>query len=187
MSGLWKRSDDPRGDFQVSPEERWLRYLYERHSPEELVEWGKKLRYLRYRRASGGHAGDGDRLAAAIRFEGREQLESVCEALGIVLRPLAPGEEDPVWRPCVKDYPDLGQPGHTEIGGVPAFVWIYRDRLAISVSDPDNPYEVSAPTVDAAAGGLEERLHPLRELLIQPPDPSRNCVCPEHYPELFEP
>lgn len=187
MKRLWNSSDDPRGDFQVSPEERWLRYLYELHSPEELVQWGKKLRYLRYRRASGGHAGDGDRLAAAIRIEGREHLESVCAALGIVLRPLAEGEEDPVWRPRVKDYPDLGQPGHTEIGGVPSFVWIYRDRLELGVSDPDNPYEVSASTVDAAAGGLEDRLHPLRELLIQPPDQSRNCVCPEHYPELFEP
>lgn len=184
MTGQKKKPPRPLGDLEVGPEERWRRYLYERHARGELREWARKLRYLRYRRATGGHAGDGDRLLAAVAVENRQQLESVCGMLGIELQPV-PEELD--WPRQVRslDYPDYLQPGNAEIGGVEAFAWIYSDRLEISVSDTDNPYEVSASTVDAASERLEPLLAPLQERLIEPPNDNRNCVCPKYYPELF--
>ncbi|OWR30793.1 hypothetical protein CDO73_09385 [Saccharibacillus sp. O23] len=186
MSGSKKKPLHLLGDFQVGPEERWRRYLHERHSPEELREWAHTLRYLRYRRATGGHAGDGDRLLAAVAVGSRSELESVCGLLGIELQPIREGEPD--WPRQVRslDYPDVLQPGNAKIGGVEAFAWIYSDRLEIGVSDPDNPYEVSASTVEAAAEHLEPLLAPLQERLIDPPNDNRNCICPKYYPELFE-
>ncbi|MEJ8305723.1 hypothetical protein [Saccharibacillus sacchari] len=171
---------------QARQEAFWIRYLYRVNSREELKRWANKLRYMRFCRAYGGHSNDGDRLLAAISVPSRERLEAVCEVLGIALLPMRPRRENEAFSFFeIKKYPDLRQPGHAEIARVPVYVWVHRDRLTISVSDPDDRYSVKESTVSAVAERVEPLLRELADLLIDPPQNDRNCICPQQHPELF--
>lgn len=58
------------------------------------------------------------------------------------------------------------------------------DRVEISLSDPEDVFEVTAETV-ARARVLERWIDP--ELVIDPPLDRAHCVSPRYYPELFPP
>jgi hypothetical protein len=75
-------------------------------------------------------------------------------------------------------------PGHATIAGQAAYVLTGPDRLEIHLSDPDDPYEVSAATVRAAVA-IEPLLDPMAGRVIDPPRDDHHCVCPKYYPELW--
>lgn len=173
----------------ISPsvqEERWERYMYEWHTPEELAGWAKQLRVFRYCRAYGGHANDGDALKAAILINNRHDLEEVCSHMGMELKVLpALHDGDPPYSRSIQAYPEYEQPGWIEISEVPLHVWVYPDRLELHLADPINRHVVTQEVLNAAVI-VEQILEPLYERIIDPPQDNRRCVCPKYYPALFK-
>jgi hypothetical protein len=141
---------------------RWNAYLYRRHSPRELRDWATRLRWFRMCRASGGHHDDGDDLRLALRAETEHELGAVLAALG------------------------LTELGHVRIAGESAFASARPGRLELRLSDPDEPYEVSARAV-ASAVAIEAALGALTSSVIDPPLDDPHCVCPKYYPHLWAP
>lgn len=177
--------------------ERWERYLYEVHSREALAEWAPSLRFFRYCRAFGGHAGDGDALRVALKFESRSDLERLFSHLGIPLVILPPDEPRPVpgkpysgeeyskFRSAVQRFPEIMQPGHVTVAGAAAFVWVDDDRMTIDTKG-ENVWDVDETAI-ASARRLEPLLEPLAAQVLDPPLDDRHCICPKYYPELWAP
>src|SRR3569623_3489351 len=143
-------------------DDRWERYLYERHSRGVLSSWARALQFFRFCRAYGGHSNDGDQLLVALRFESREELVATFERLGIPLIGLPPDEPKPVFgkaykgeefakfRIGIRQFPEVQQPGRVTIAGVLVHAWVNPGRLELSVSEEDDPYEVSNHTIQLA-------------------------------------
>ncbi len=62
------------------------------------------------------------------------------------------------------------------------WVRMVRERVEVSLFDPDHVWDVTEETV-VRARALEEWIAP--ELVIDPPVEREHCVCPRYYPELF--
>ncbi|OCC06044.1 hypothetical protein BA190_04795 [Labrys sp. WJW] len=177
-------------------DDRWNRYLFERHDRQEIAQWARRLRYFRFCRAVGGHANDGDELLLAIALQAEVGLVDVCAGLGIVLDAVAPGSPQPGpgvaytaeayqgFASIVPGTKGIRQPGHIQLAGQPVYVHARANRLEISLSDPDAPYEVREATIRSAEQ-VETLLAPLAGRLIDPPRTSRHCVCPAFYPEMW--
>ena len=175
--------------------DRWERYLYENHSKASLAEWAPTLRFFRYCRAYGGHAGDGDSLRVVLRLESRSDVERLFAHLGIPLLILPPDEPQPVpgkpypadeflkFRSVVRRFPDIVQPGHVDVLGVSTFVWVDDDRMTID-SKGGNVWDVDETAI-ASARRLEPLLEPLAAQVLDPPQDDRHCICPKYYPELW--
>ncbi|GAB4975341.1 hypothetical protein MAHJHV61_39880 [Mycobacterium avium subsp. hominissuis] len=175
---------------------RWERWLYETHRPAELHAWARRLRYFRFCRAVGGHANDGDRLLVALRAETEPSLRGLVACLGVAAsavtadaptrrRGVAYSGADYAALPSpIGRFPHLCQPGHIEIDGHKAFMWVYADRVTVSLSDPDDPFSVTAAAIESALF-LEARISPIAAQLIDPPLDTRHCICPKYYPELW--
>jgi hypothetical protein len=176
--------------------DRWEQYLYEQHSAEQLATWAVSLRYFRFCRAVGGHAGDGDQLRVALAVNSRDDLETVLAALGIPLTILPPDEPRPVagqsdtgeeyarFRDPIDRFPDIAQPSHVRIAGGKAFAWVYRGRLTVSISDEDDIWSVSDAAVEVARR-VEPVIDPIAHHVIDPPEHDHHCVCPTHYPQFW--
>ena len=174
---------------------RWERYLYENHSKASLAEWAPTLRFFRYCRAFGGHAGDGDSLRVVLKFESRSDLERLFSHLGIPLVLLPPDEPKPVpgkpypademsrFRSAVRRFPDIMQPGHVSLRGVPTFTWVNDDRVTIDCKG-GNVWDVDETAI-ASARRLEPLLEPLDAHVLDPPQDTPHCICPRYYPELW--
>jgi sorbitol-specific phosphotransferase system component IIA len=113
-------------------------------------------------RASGDHHDDGDDLRLALRAATEHELGAVLAALG------------------------LTELGHVRIAGESAFASARPGRLELRLSDPDEPYEVSARAV-ASAVAIEAALGALTSSVIDPPLDDPHCVCPKYYPHLWAP
>jgi hypothetical protein len=135
-------------------------YLYRRHSPSRLRDWVTRLRWFRFCSAFGAHNNDGDDLRLALRAETEHELAAVLAALGITGL------------------------GHVRIAGENAYVWSRTGRLELRLSDPDEPYEVTARTVESAVR-IEAALGPLTASVIDPPLDDPHCVCPKYHPHLW--
>jgi hypothetical protein len=176
---------------------RWEAWLYERHSRAELRAWATRLRWFRFCRAVGGHGDAGDDLRLALRAETEPELLAVLAALGITATTLPADAPQPVpgvaypageYRAFgfrIDRFPHLRQPGHVRIGGQPAHAWAGRGRLELSLSDPDEPYEVTGRTVTSAVA-IEAELDTAALTVVDPPLDSRHCLCPKYYPELWD-
>ncbi|MDO3639538.1 hypothetical protein [Mycolicibacterium arseniciresistens] len=172
---------------------RWLAYLYETHPPEQLRRWAPSLRYFRFCRAFGGHAGDGDSLRAAVRATTEAEVRTVLAGLGLDATPVADDAPRPVpgvgYRgdayarlPRRIDHlPHLAQPGHVDIGGVRAFVWVRATRVEVSLHDRG---EVTREVVDSALR-IEPHLAPFAADVLDPPLDDPHCVCPKYHPHLW--
>ncbi|NGZ75216.1 hypothetical protein [Saccharibacillus alkalitolerans] len=172
---------------QEELEEIWYRYFYETHPRLELKEWAGRLRVFRFCRANADQTGDRDRLMAAFRVSSREELEKVCGQLGITLEELPETDEASAAadRFRIPNHPNLRQPGHLRLFGLPAHVWVRRDKLVVTISDADKPSDVTPRTVKAVEG-LEAKLGELAERAVDPPLNDKHCLSPKFYPELFE-
>lgn len=177
-------------------DERWNLYLFERHDRQQIAQWARRLRYFRFCRAVGGHANDGDELLVAIALQTEAGLLDVYAALGIVRDVVAPDSPQPVpgvaytaeaYQRFVSIVPGthgIRQPGFVELAGQPVYAHAQANRLEISLSDTDFPYDVTEAAVRSAER-VETLLAPLAGRLIDPPRASRHCVCPAYYPEMW--
>jgi len=176
---------------------RWNAYLHERHSRETLREWARSLSFFRFCRAFGGHANDGDCLRAALAIASEAQLQDVFAQLGMALERLPQDHPEPVagvhypgaefmkFVPAARGFGlPVRQPGRVTIAGAEVFAWLRAGRLDLSMSDADEPWDVTARTVRAAQS-VELLLRPLAGLCIDPPQEGRNCLSPKSHPWLW--
>lgn len=153
---------------------RWRDYLFRSPGRPELIAWVRRLRYFRFCKAIGGLAQDGDQLRVALRCTSNADLRGLLAQLG--LPPLA--QQDAYRRPLAR---------HVQLAGERAFLTIDRKpalQLNLSIADTDNPYDVTASAV-AAAAAVEKLLVAHEARLIDPPVASIYCVCPAYYPDLW--
>jgi hypothetical protein len=174
----------------------WEQYLYMQHSEAEIGAWARALRFFRYCRAYGGQSNDGDQLLVALAIGSEPDLIEVFTRLGIPLVQLpldiprpTPGvsylaSEYAKFRNPIRDYPHIEQPGYVRLADVKAFAWYHPGRLKISITEEEDPYEVSARAVQSART-VESLLLPLADRLIDPPQDDRNCICPKFYPAFW--
>lgn len=169
-------------------EELWFRYFYETHPRLELKEWARRLHIFRFCRANADQTGDRDRLMAALRITSLEELEQTCAKLGITLEQLPETDEASAAADGfrIPSYIHLRQPGHLKLFGLPAHVWVRRERLVITISDADKPFDVTPRTIKAVEK-IEAKLKELGLVgqIVDPPLNDKHCLAPKFYPEYF--
>ena len=177
----------------MTPEDRKRRYLFERHSFDEIHSWNRRLQCFRYFRALGGHANDEDSLDVAIRYQGVDDLLQVLGQLGIspVIHSRAPArpeygvsytaDEFSKFPSIIGGTQWIQQPGHTHLFGEPVFIWCEKDRIMIS---PEKSTLDIVESNVAAAEAIEPHLAKLRDRIIDPPRQSDHYLCAANYPEL---
>ncbi|MCQ4086415.1 hypothetical protein [Saccharibacillus sp. JS10] len=169
-------------------EEMWFRYFYETHPRLELKEWARRLHIFRFCRANADQTGDRDRLMAAFRVNSLQELEQICAELGITLEHLPEVDEATAAADGfrIPNYIHLRQPGHLKLFGLPAHVWVRRERLLITISDADKPFDVTPSTIKAVEK-IERKLLELglTEKVVDPPLNDKHCLAPKFYPEYF--
>lgn len=177
----WKKKQQS-SKTSLSEQQLWQRYFFERHSLETLIQWSQRLRYFRYCRAYGGHAGDGDSLLVAIRIQSEQELHEVFDylQLPIVFTALAPSLSDGIDNSIKWSYPQVEPPKHVVLAGIKVFIWTYPDRLKLTITNLEHPTEVTESSV-IAAEQLEPFLTPLASKMINPPQDDRYCFIPEHW------
>jgi hypothetical protein len=174
----------------MTADERWRRYLFDGHSPGEIGQWARALRYFRFCRAHDGLNGDADALQVAYRFESNSHLASLLSVIGA--RPgsaLYPTWSDPAGPKTVLALPGepprvITLPGLIAIGDGCASAVITDGRLLLRVSDAHNPEVVTHAAVESAIA-IEKWLAPIAFRRVDPPLNDRHCVCPAFYPELW--
>jgi hypothetical protein len=170
----------------MSDDARWHRWLYETHSPAELHGWARRLRHFRFCRAVGGHAGDGDGLRVALRADTGAGAVALLDALGVELIPVAAARARGRRSAGIDRVPEMAQPGHVDVDGAAAFVWVGSDRVSISLADPRDRFSVTADTVESALV-VEAHLCRIGAEFLDPPIDDRHCICPKYYPQLWAP
>src|SRR5262249_10506104 len=145
----------------------------------------------RFCRAYGGWNQDGDSLCVAFRVGSEADVIDIFSVLQIPLVRLPPLSE--VQYPeqefvngyhRVGVFPNINQPGNEFIAGEPVFIWIYSDRVKVSVTDDKNIYIVTDKAVRRAKL-LEKILKPLENRIIDPPNDDEHCICPKYYPDFW--
>ncbi|CAA0079972.1 Uncharacterised protein [Zhongshania aliphaticivorans] len=174
--------------------DRWISYLYEQHSENELKNWASRLKYFRYFRAYGGHANDVDSLDIALKYETSESLLNIFGKLGIEPTIYLKKPEQPIPGkryslgeynafPCLIPATEwIKQPSHCVIFGVNVHVWCESDLIKVSASP--SSYIVTAEHVESAEK-LERHLGELKNNLIDPPRDTKHYICPRYHPNIF--
>lgn len=176
---MWKwKKKHSHTNTPLSEQQLWERYFFERHSLTTLLEWSKRLKYFRYCRAYGGHVGDGDCLLMAIRIQSEQELHEVFEQLHLPMIYIS--SESSTSATAEWTYPQIEHPKHVIIAGVKAFIWMYPDRMKLSITNLEHPVEVTDTSVNAAEQ-LEPYLAPLAHLMIDPPQDDRYCFMPKDW------
>jgi hypothetical protein len=154
---------------------RWRDYVFRSPSRATLIAWGRRLHYFRFCKAIGGFAQDGDHLRVALR----------CTSTADLRRLLAQLSLPALTQPETQQRCHLAR--HVQPAGNRAFLtidWEPALQLNLSVADSENPYDVTASAV-AAAAAIEKLLVAHEARIIDPPVASIYCVCPAYYPDLW--
>lgn len=164
----------------MTQEDRWQRWLHDRHAMPTLARWACGLRAFRFCRAVGGHSGiDGDLFLAGLRYRSLGDLLGLLDALGIAPvrvpadtpQPLVgqpyPGDVFATFPLLVTEHPTVVQPGHVRLAGAAAYIWAGADRVEIHVADEDDVYEVTEAAFEAA-WRIEALLAPLAGRVVDP-------------------
>jgi hypothetical protein len=164
---------------------------------ETVRRWARALQIFRFCRAKGGMANDGDDFRCLLRFQGEDGLLALCRRLGLPLERLPPGLPQPVaglsyraaemdrFRTPIRPFTGYGQPGHAQLFGVPAFVWVREGTLEIHLSGTEgDSYSVGEPDFENALR-LDGEIGRAGLEVIDPPLDDLRCCCPRYWPELF--
>lgn len=134
--------------------EQWI---FETHTQDTVWRWVKGLHYFSFKRAYGGHANDGDKMMARIRYKDREDMLNKLEALGIYIETLPIDEPFPEigrtysWEEFMKykvriwAYPELEAPCFQLLCGKEVFIWVDKTTIEFSIAGTQdgNIYNVS--------------------------------------------
>lgn len=175
-------------------------YLFQSHSKEEIIKWATHLNYFYFIRAWGGHANDGDRFVAVIKYTDRQDLISKLAKLEVSLEKIPEDYPKPeagkaystnefeTFKNAIKDFPDLEQPGNISVKGIRSFIWIESGEILFSISGTadNDPYIVS--NADFESCRSLERIfdaNNFKEAKATGIELGPNCVSKSNYPELF--
>jgi len=178
------------------PEER----LFQNNSKEEIMRWGKSLRYFHYMRSRGGHNCEGDTFSAYFKYDDLDDLNIKLSKIGVILSKI--DENSVVFDPMktysfhdidnlsitISRFNDTIQPQSVEIFGHKAHVWVLDNSFEISVSGTDKEYAYKVTEKDfQVCFKLEKQFDNLgwnqisdESIKYQP-----HCISIKIYPELF--
>lgn len=172
---------------------RWEAYLFERHSPQELRRWAKRLRLFRFFRAFGGHANDADSLEVAYCYRNEEELRGFFKSLAVDLveHNEPPAQPQPGVSYSPEDYSRfaslipgtcwLEQPRWITLGNHRVFAWCSPGHIQLTAVAG---YEVTEADV-CRAEELEKELGRVTLERIDPPLDTPHYICPRYYPDFF--
>lgn len=176
-------------------------WLFELHSKLKIKEWLKEFRYFYYKRAWGGHAGDGDEFQVAFLFTGLQDLKDKMGQLGFTLNTIPSDFPRPVmgqaytaeeynkFKNKIPAFDGFEQPGHILIFGHKAFIWVQSGSIHITVSGTrdGNRYEVSGDDFKVCVE-LEKHFDSLgfQKIVDRSLEESVCCISQTRYPELYE-
>ena len=176
------------------------KWLFQDHTKSEIKNWVRQLHYFYFARAWGGHNDDGDRFVASFSYGSKESLIDTLNRLGLQINVLPPDTPRPVvgvsypaeefwkFKISVNRFPDLEQPGSTNINSFPCHIYIDDTKINISISGTkdDNFYAVTTRDFEVCKE-LEiffDRLN-LRDDKNYEIEKDAACVSRMKYPELF--
>ena len=175
-------------------------WLFERHSKTEIKNWLSQLNYFYFKRAWGGHAGDGDEFQVAFTFSDKTDLINKIEQLGLKLNSIPKDIEKPKagqsyttedykkFKNPINVFPDLEQPGHSIIFGQKVHIWVYEKSFHITVSGTkdQNLYEVTEDDFKVCLE-IEKQFEKLnwKKNLDKSLENNVCCISRTKYPELF--
>ena len=170
----------------------WCELLFRNHPKRQLREWARAMRYFRFIRGAGGGMGDyGDRLAVVLKAESQQDIEQILAALGVSARPLslepaAAGRGFVAFEAVQGTEPaESAAPGLVLVCGVQVAVYCTPGRVELSITDREQPTEVTQAAVDAARE-VEVLLTRLADRVIDPPQDDKHCVSPVFYPSFWQ-
>ncbi|MDP8163263.1 hypothetical protein QJU89_03310 [Pasteurella skyensis] len=119
-------------------------YLFETHSKNEIKRWNRSLKYGFFKRAWGGHAGDGDQFGVWFKYKTKIELIYILKAIGIKLKIIPPNnpklvkeqlytfEEYQKFKNNIPDLPEFEQPGWITINSIPCYINISNGIICIN-------------------------------------------------------
>jgi hypothetical protein len=175
-------------------------WLFRDHSVTEIQGWVNQIHYFYFVRAWGGMNNDGDRFEAKFSYKSKSDLIELAEKLGITLNILPKDTPQPIpgvsypadefwkFKRVIRRFPDLEQPGTTNINSLPCHIYVGDDSFEVSVSgnQDGNAYAVTNEDFEICKKleGFFDELNLIyeKDLTIEN---NAGCVSPKKYPELF--
>lgn len=173
--------------------QRWEAYFFQRHSPDELRSWAKRLKMFRFFRAFGGHANDSDSLDLAFCYRSEEELVKFFADLGspLIKHNVEPKQPQPGVAYKTEEYDQfvslipgtrwIEQPRWVTLGVHRVFAWCSPGHIQFTAS---TGYEVTEEDV-ARAEALEAAMGQVSLERIDPPLDTPHYICPRYYPDFF--
>jgi len=192
-----KSSDNPVPKIEKFRDE----WLFQDHSVHEIKNWVKQLNYFYFVRAWGGMNNDGDRFETKFSYDSKNDLLDLAGSLGVTLNILPvdtpkpiPGVSYPAadfwkFKMTIRRFPDLEQPGTTEINLLPCHIYIDDNSFQISVSGTQDRNAYAVTNKDLETCKKIELFFDTLNLMSQKDltiEDNAGCVSPKKYPELFE-
>ncbi len=176
-------------------------YLFKTYPKNEIKKWVRTLKYAFFKRAWGGHAGDGDEFEICLRFRDKAELFDILKVVGVELKNIPEhcskpiqgksytGEEFQKFKTEIKDYPKFEQPLHTKINSIPCFIWIENGKISITFSGAKggNLYQVSNEDFQNCL--KVERIitdMKLKKYVSTEYEDDMRYISKNNYPELFD-
>lgn len=174
--------------------------IFQNHSKDEIKRWIENFNYFNYLRARQGHSCEGDTFSAHFRYDDKEEIIKMLDALKVELKPLEEGcipyhptasiyfdQLDKI-RYTIPNYDNYEQPQNTTIQGIPCHVWVQNNCIEISVSgnENNNAYQVSEIDYQLALKleGIFDKLK-WKDKLDSEIKKQVHCISLELYPEYF--
>lgn len=192
-----KSSDNPVPKIEKFRDE----WLFQDHSAQEIKNWVKQLNYFYFVRAWGGMNNDGDRFEIQFSYDSKKDLLDLAKNLGVTIKILPkdtpqpipgisyPAEEFWKFKRVIRRFPDLEQPGTTEINSCPCHIYVGDSSFEISISGnkDGNAYAVTNEDFKVCKK-LEEFFDEMNLMSKKNStiEDNAGCISPKKYPELFE-
>lgn len=163
-----------------------------------VERWARSLLVFRFVGMWGGHANDDDEFTVSIPFAGIDELKDLVKILGFTIPyvgfDVAQPEPGKTYSPDeYRNFPSLigeaapgyAQPCWTRVMDEEAFVYIYDGRISIKGgTTKDDPWFRGERTF-LNVQRLDQKLAELELSFLEPPSPSKLCLSPAVYPEVW--
>jgi len=160
------------------------KWLFERHSKEEISRWVNDLKYSYFIRAWGGHANDGDEFKLTLNYKNKSDLSDTLKKLGISIKLLPKNQPE-----SVSDVPEFEQPRHIDLNHIKCFCWIENGKISFSLSGGQDGdlYEVTETDFENCKK-LEQLIvdNNLTGMISRDLENNVTCISKARYAGLFE-
>ena len=170
--------------FSDQKEFNWDEHIFQEHPKQFLIDWARRLKYFRFVKADGGHGSSPDKILLSLKYNGQDDLIKLFENLGINYQQY---KKRPI-KPELSLIPKtewIEQPKHQVFNNINLFVWGYEENIEFSITgSSENKWKITVAEFENAES-LETLFENYVQRLIDPPQDTKHCLCPKHYPQYW--